>query len=342
METSFRRRRTALLAVATLASCAGHARIADEGSRRPLLYVALREAQEISALDARSGRERWSLELPKFFVGGGIRPPDPTRLARSPDGRRLYAACGNLEALAVVDPAARKLLNMLPVGGFPSSIAVGSDGRVFVNSSNSVAVVDADGSRVIERIAMPARPTSLALAADESKLYVITDSDELSAVDLATRALAGKVRVGTLPGQIAVRPHGSEAFVPLGRAPGGLVAVVDLVALRVVDTIAVGANPTRVAFLPDGSLAYVLNNESRSVSIVDAETRAVRHTFTFSDMAMDLAISPELGEVFVSQPTAESIAVFTLDGTPSRTIDWSYGEPKWPAMMLATEEGPKN
>lgn len=307
-------------------------------SVKTVLFVSLREAQEIRALDAASGREIWSLELPSVLIDGLIYPPDPRRLIGSRDGASLYVTCSNRGALAAIDVANEKLKGMLTVPGGAAAVAAASDGRVFVGSKDSIAVIDAGARRVLERIPLGATAASLALEADEKRLLAATDQDELVTIDLEKRESAGRLHLGTPLMEIVLRPHTGEAFIPLGRAPLGSLLVVDLAELRLVEKIAVGAAPTRVVFTPDGATAYVLNSESRTVSIVDAERRRVRGSFPLAGGVSDLAISATRGELYASHWQTDSIAVFTLEGVPSRTIELPYGAPKWPAGLLVAEE----
>ena len=69
-------------------------------------------------------------------------------LTFSPDGTRLYASLGNDDAVAVVDPAARKLLTKVGVGRTPHGVKVRPDGKelyVTNTAENTVSVITLDG-----------------------------------------------------------------------------------------------------------------------------------------------------------------------------------------------------
>ncbi|GAB4143651.1 MAG: alkaline phosphatase family protein [Planctomycetota bacterium] len=87
---------------------------------------------DLSVLDARSGALVASIcckSSPAELLAAS-----PNALAFSRDGRRLFVANGTQNAVAVVefDPSGHgRLSGLVPVGWFPSAIAVGGDGRVF-------------------------------------------------------------------------------------------------------------------------------------------------------------------------------------------------------------------
>lgn len=63
---------------------------------------------------------------------GNLRGVIPYGLALSPDGRRLYVAEAGINAIAVVDVETMALLGHIPVGWFPSKLAVSKDGSQLI------------------------------------------------------------------------------------------------------------------------------------------------------------------------------------------------------------------
>ena len=54
----------------------------------------------------------------------------PRGIAPSPDGQRVSVALGLEVAVAVIDVAARAVVDKLPAGPCPEQVAVGRDGKV--------------------------------------------------------------------------------------------------------------------------------------------------------------------------------------------------------------------
>ena len=117
-------------------------------------FVGLSNASEVVELDLakRTVGRRLALLKPASAVVPGSRP---TGLAMSPDGRTLYAALGNRDAVAAVDLGGREFRlkgyfdTRLPgqsyFGALPEALAVNADGsRVYAANlgSDAVAVLD--------------------------------------------------------------------------------------------------------------------------------------------------------------------------------------------------------
>ena len=94
---------------------------------RGMIYVANGNSDSISVIDVRGGRGARTIPLRPF----GVPTPGiaPTAVAISQDGRRLFVACGGLNAVAVVEPHGGKLLGMIPTAWYPDSLALSRDGK---------------------------------------------------------------------------------------------------------------------------------------------------------------------------------------------------------------------
>jgi YVTN family beta-propeller protein len=107
----------------------------------------------------------------------------------SPDAKRLYAACGNDDAIAVLDTTTRALVRTISLaragdryrGANPNALAVAPDGKrlyVSLGAENSVAVVDLATSSVVGRIPTGWYPTGVAVSSDGSYLYVCNEKSD--------------------------------------------------------------------------------------------------------------------------------------------------------------------
>ena len=59
----------------------------------------------------------------------------PTALQVSADGKRLFAACGGINAVVVIDTAAGKIQGMIPTGWYPNGLALDPSGEYLAISS---------------------------------------------------------------------------------------------------------------------------------------------------------------------------------------------------------------
>ena len=91
------------------------------------LYVADGNDESISVIDTRAVRVTRRIDVGARF--GRRAGAEATALALSPDGGRLYAALGALNAVAVYDAAHGEMLGVIPTGWYPSSLDISADGR---------------------------------------------------------------------------------------------------------------------------------------------------------------------------------------------------------------------
>lgn len=142
-------------------------------------------------------------------------------------------------------------------------------------------------------------PDDLVLSADGKRLYVVcTDSDEVMAIDTATRAVTGRVHVGKLPRGIAVTPDGKRFYVT--NSWSDTVSEVDAAAMRVVRTLPTGYEPTGVAVDAKREALYVANRLSDDVSVIDLAGGGEGRRLVAGRGASYVAASPDGGRVYVS------------------------------------------
>ncbi|MGE5644250.1 MAG: bifunctional YncE family protein/alkaline phosphatase family protein [Acidobacteriota bacterium] len=103
----------------------------DEG--RNLLYIANGNSDSISIVDTLNQRVAVTLALQPF--SDRVRGFAPTDLALSRDGATLYAACGGINAVAVIDTARRAISGLIPTAWYPNAVALSPDGEYLAVSA---------------------------------------------------------------------------------------------------------------------------------------------------------------------------------------------------------------
>jgi len=102
-------------------------------SRDDRLFVAEANLNTVSVLDARDGHLLEKLSA--AFAPDAPPGATPNSLALTPDGRTLFVANANTNALAVFDVSDRRSarsLGFIPVGWYPTSVRVSPDGRTLL------------------------------------------------------------------------------------------------------------------------------------------------------------------------------------------------------------------
>ena len=164
----------------------------------------------------------------------------PAGLAVAPNGRLLYAAENMDDSLAVIDLAARRVVQRLPAGRYPYGVTVTPDGAVYVSSwgANTVwAYAPGSDGRLsaTDTIPVARHPSAMIASRDGARLYVVSaTTDRVSVVDTKRRAVIGELRdpppagpsEGSTPNALALSPDGRRLFV--AEADANAVAVFDV------------------------------------------------------------------------------------------------------------------
>jgi DNA-binding beta-propeller fold protein YncE len=96
----------------------------DEPRQR--LYVANANGDSLTIVDTAQPRVAATLALKPF--GLELKGVAPSALCVSPDGRRVYAALGGLNAVAVVDVEQRAVRGFIPTAWYPNHLSLSRDG----------------------------------------------------------------------------------------------------------------------------------------------------------------------------------------------------------------------
>ncbi len=211
----------------------------------------------------------------------------PAGIAISRDGRTLYVAENLGDSLAVVDVAARRVVQRLATERYPYGVVTGADGAVYVSAWGGWTVsafpARADGTlEAGKRIRVARHPSALLLNADGSRLFVASGStDKVSVIDTHNQSIAATLNdaspaaigAGSTPNALALSPDGSRLFV--AEADNNAVAVFDLSASTsgvaaatgtdvLGGRIPVGWYPSAVA--ADGNDIIVVNGKGRGTA----------------------------------------------------------------------------
>ena len=108
----------------------------------------------------------------------------PSALAPSPDGKLLYVACADGDAIDVLDVASERVVARIAVGlpqgagASPNGLAVAADGTLYVSLGAQNAVAEIRDGRVVARVPAGWYPTGVAV--DAKNVYVIDGKGESS------------------------------------------------------------------------------------------------------------------------------------------------------------------
>jgi DNA-binding beta-propeller fold protein YncE len=145
----------------------------------------------------------------------------PSSIAVSPDGRRVLATASFSGELFIYDLSGDRLnqIGSVSLGFEPRGVAISPDGElayVALSAAATVAVVDIEQLRVLDRIAVGRWPRYIALSPDGTRLAIGCSGDGgVSVVDITARKqLYLEDFVGLNLGQMHVSADGTYVYFP--------------------------------------------------------------------------------------------------------------------------------
>lgn len=232
-------------------------------------------------------------------VGHASIPSQPTAVAVSPDGARLYVTSAGASVLTALDATTLQALWTLPIAGGADDVVVAPSGAVgYVASSGtrSVTVVDLREGSVRSTITVRAGADALAVTPDGSQVWVLSSGGEQNLSGGATSRNAGTLtvvsarslrpsrtmRAGTIPREVLISPSGARAYV-LSWGSNEIWAY-NARTFRVLDRIMTRSWPNAMALNPDGTRLLVAHSvpgavPAQPVTTINTARRAVVGVF---------------------------------------------------------------
>lgn len=209
----------------------------------------------------------------------------------------------------------------------PPSVAANGVGTIFVvnEAGGSVSILEQVGHTVLETIAVDAGPASVAFSPDGRVALVAShDAGTITLIDRDVYETTGSIRVGGALTAIAAPPGLAQLFV--ADALGQRIAVLDA-AGQVVRSIPVPGQPIALVAENTGRRLYVLTAGGGQVLIFDGPTGAAAGAVTVGTGGRYMALSPDAGTLYVSNPSANLVFVVDPAATQVSAQIGGEGEP---------------
>jgi YVTN family beta-propeller protein len=197
-------------------------------------------------------------------------PPAPPAISHRD---RVYTADQISNTVSVIDPAANRLLGVIPLGDpFPAALSPLYRGELLVHG--------------------------LGFSPDHRTLAVISiGSNSVTLIDTATNRTKGVIYVGRSPHEAFFTPDGTELWVVIRGED--YVSVIDPVKMLEVNRIRTADGPGMVLFRPDGKYAFVPSSFTPELSVIEVATHSVvARVKQASPFSPNLAVSPDGSEVW--------------------------------------------
>lgn len=232
------------------------------------LYVSNFEGSSYTVIDTSTYRILSTVPI----VGGN----NPSGLAITADGSRLFVVCGKNGFVSVHDTVSGNVLGRVAVGVNPFGVAVNPEQTQVLVASTSVLDIISAGTHnaLVARINGANRPAQIAFGAGTPARYAyVTDVDSVLVVDLMSNAIIQKIAGINLAWGITRNPNAPELWVS-GVGPGGVggqrdsVYIINTNTNQITKRLTGFRNTANIAFSPAAGVALVVDNASNSVSFV--------------------------------------------------------------------------
>ena len=252
--------------------------VAPEGDRYALLLCGYRQ-QGIQIVD-RNGAVLQTIAQPAAFIG----------LAFAPDGKSLWASGGNEDRLysytwrdgAAVSNGSIELAVKQPKESgtrYPAGLAFSSEGRrlyVAENLSDTLAVVDVESGRVVQRLETDRYPFAVAASKDGDVFVSAWGDTTVTRFRTTSNGLLRRDRrIESVrhPSALLLDDAGGRLFVASSTTDS--IAVIDTKSAAVVSILKdsppsgpnEGTTPNALALSPDGKTLFVAEADANAVAV---------------------------------------------------------------------------
>ena len=262
------------------------------------LYVVAADAGQIIVVDVASGKTTKTIAC----------PDTPSGLVVSPDGAKLYVACGGPKGVVcVVDTSSGQVASTIAVGHTPRSPILLPDGKRLVvcnRFNDDVSFIDLAAGKETARVKAIREPYGASTTPDGSLVFVTNllpvdaaDSydvaSEVTVIDTATLETSS-IRLpngSSSVHEVCVSPDGAYAYVahilsryqmPTTQLERGWMntnslSIIDVAERKLLNTVLLddidlgAANPWGVATTADGKRIIVSHRGTHELSVIDAD-----------------------------------------------------------------------
>lgn len=266
-------------------------------------------------------------------------------------GLLLVAQKGD-KSLAIVDPAAGKVLANVPEGGTTGHEVVASpDGRfayvpIYGNSGvgkpgtdgTEMVVIDLGARKIVGKVDFGhgVRPHLPVFGPKDGLLYVTTELDKtISIIDPKTLKIVGAIPTGQPESHMLALSHDGRRGYTANVGPG-TVSVLDIQARKTLKVIPISRNTQRISISPDDRWVFTADQTKPQMSVIDTTTNEVKHWIPMAGTGYGSATTPDGKWLLVALPDVNQVAVIDIAAMKvTRNIDVAA----YPQEVLVTPDG---
>lgn len=299
-----------LIAVACLCSCRADRSVPSGASSTgapvtPFAHSTRTHPQGSIVATLRDGRRPFGIALSRTGIVYG------TLL----DAARLVRSTFQAESLATV-----------LVGAVPTDVAFSPAGTwayVTNQGSQTVGVVDARTSRLVDQVGVNGDPYRVAVGPEGQVIYVTTNTGNLELIDPAVRSVTRTVQLGGNLNGLAINVAGSRVYVG---DVGGTIYEIDA-AGDVIRSFDVPGRPQGLGLSADGRELYAAGEDGYFI-VLNLETGAEVARLALGAGGFGLAVTPDQTQVWITAPSAGKVFVVNRTTRVLRSTIELGGKPR--------------
>jgi YVTN family beta-propeller protein len=250
-------------------------------------------------------------------VGCGLLLAMAAAAACAQQGKLVVAVKGE-QTLAIVDPAAGKVLATVPEGGVTGhEVTTSPDGRfayvpIYGNSGvgapgtdgSNMVVVDIASAKIVGNVDFGhgVRPHLPAFGPKDGLLYVTTELDKtITVIDPKTLKIVGSIPTGQPESHmIAIAHNGRRGYTAKVKAR------------KTLKVIPISANTQRIAISYDDKWVFTADQTKPQMAVIDTATDAVAHWVPMEGIGYGGAFTPDGRWFLITLPDKNKVGVIDL------------------------------
>ena len=209
---------------------------------------------------------------------------EPHHLYLTPDEKSVIVANATGNSLTFIDPVSGEVQRTLHNVVDPYHLRFSPDMKWFVTAANRLNHVDiyrwtpaaAEPLALVRRVPAARTPSHLSIDSRSTVVYAsLQDSDELTAIDLATQTRLWTIKVGKMPADIFLAPDDRTLFV--GLTGDKVVEAWDVSASppKLIKRIPTGEGAHAFRGRGDRRHVFVSNRVANTISLIDMQALSV-------------------------------------------------------------------
>lgn len=222
-------------------------------------------------------------------------------------GLHLNAYVATSDGITVIDLAGLRAIAKIPIGQGIADLREHPrrDEIWGVNTAGYIFILDAPLQQIASRIAVGSS-YSLDFSPSGDRAFTTSSStDELIAIDCATRSIIGRAKTAGEPVQARITPDNKSILVVNRR--GSALGIHDAATLQLRASVNVIPHPDEVAIMPDSSLAFVMSRSENRLSVVDLKRGVLLTNLVLAGKPSQLVMKSDGGELYVISPESHGL-----------------------------------